>query len=260
MSGRIEYKYLVPTSLIPKLRSEILPHVEPDMPPGDGLSAEYTVRSVYFDTPQFDCYEEKADGLKLRNKFRVRGYGRGDSKSVVFLEIKRKNEAFIKKHRAPLAHEDLAAFFASRDIDRYIVGAPGQSREKEDALRFLYHYGRHGLRPTVLVVYDREAFKGRFDPSLRITFDKNVRGTPFPTLAELFDDQKLQVAMPGWFIFEVKFFRYALPSWVRSVIARYELPRLALSKYAICLEHTADADTSHWPRQRRMHSLLRTIA
>jgi hypothetical protein len=257
MSGRIEYKYLIPNSLIPKLRGEILPHVEPDMPPGEGMSAEYTVRSVYFDTPHFDCYEEKADGLKMRNKFRVRGYGRGGMKSVVFLEIKRKCEAFIKKHRAPLSHDDLEAFFATRDVDRYITGKTG--RDREDALRFLYHYCRHGLRPTVLVVYDREAFKGRFDPSLRITFDKNVRGTPFPLLGELFDDHRLKMAMPGWSIFEVKFFRYALPSWVRSVIARYELPRLALSKYAICLD-SAESDSPDWNLERRVYAVTRSSA
>ena len=256
MPGRIEYKYLLPNALIPKVRAEMLPHVEADLPPGDGMSAEYTVRSAYFDTPRFDCYEEKADGLKMRNKFRVRGYGRGGTKSVVFLEIKRKCDSFIEKHRAPLHHDDLEAFFTSRDVERYITDPSG--RVKEDALRFLYHYFRHGLRPTVLVVYDREAFKGKFDPSLRITFDKNVRGTAFPSLHELFDDHRLKVAMPNSCIFEVKFFRYALPSWVRSLIARYELPRLALSKYAICLE-SAGAE-SHWDLQRRVYAVTRNSA
>ena len=256
MAGRIEYKYLLPNALIPKVRAEMLPHVEPDLPPGDA-SSEYTVRSVYFDTPKFDCYEEKADGLRMRNKFRVRGYGRGGTKSGVFLEIKRKCESFIEKHRAPLSHDDLEAFLATRDVDRYITKTSG--RAKEDALRFLYHYFRHGLRPTVLVVYDREAFKGRFDPSLRITFDKNVRGTAFPALGELFDDHRLKHAMPGSCIFEVKFFRYALPSWVRGLIARYELPRLALSKYAICLE-SAGSDAPDWDLQRRVYAVTRNSA
>jgi VTC domain-containing protein len=259
MAGRIEYKYLVPNALLPRLRSEVLPHVVPDLPPGS-TSADYTVRSVYFDTPHLDCYEEKADGLKMRNKFRVRGYGRdGTKSSVVFLEIKRKCEAFIKKHRAPLAPEDVEAFLESRDIDRYIAGDTGPSREKEDALRFLYHYGRHGLRPTVLVVYDREAFKGRFDSSLRITFDKNVRGTPFPSLDGLFADDGLRAALPGSFILEVKFFRYALPHWVRSLVERHELRRLALSKYAMCIE-SAGSDQARWLVQRRMHAVLRSSA
>lgn len=256
MSGRIEYKYLVPNGLMERLRAEILPYLVPDRPPGGGSSCEYTVRSVYYDTPRFDCYNEKVDGLKMRNKFRVRGYGRGGMRSVVFLEIKRKSDAFIKKHRAPLDHADLEAFLATRDVDRYIRSKDGSSREKDDALRFLYHYGRHGLRPTALVVYDREAFAGKFDPSLRVTFDKNVRGSAFPSLENLFDDDRLEIALRGRFIFEVKFFRYALPAWVRTIVKRYELPRMALSKYAICLDAMA-VERASWAVERRQFVLAR---
>jgi len=38
MSGRIEYKYLVPNALLPKLRAEALPHLVPDVPPGGAAS------------------------------------------------------------------------------------------------------------------------------------------------------------------------------------------------------------------------------
>ena len=171
MAGRIEYKYLAPTALIGRIRADILPYLTPDNPPVTPPAAEYTVRSVYYDTPRFDCYEEKADGVQMRDKFRVRGYGQRKADSLVFLEIKRKYEAYIKKSRAPLLHRDLDAFFASRDIPSYIVASSGTDRESHDAVRFLYHYSRHSLRPAVLVVYDREAFSGKFDPSLRVWFD-----------------------------------------------------------------------------------------
>jgi hypothetical protein len=256
MSGRIEYKYLAPNKMIDRLRAEILPYVDCDLPPGEGSSSEYTVRSVYYDTPRFDCYEEKADGLQMRNKFRVRGYGRGGTDSVVFLEIKRKCDAFIEKRRAPLLHGDLDAFLSTRDIDRYIVPSGEVGREREDALCFLYHYGLRGIRPAMLVVYDREAFKGKFDPTLRVTFDKNVRGTACPSVGGLFDEDRLERAMPHHFILEVKFFRYALPAWVPSLVKRYELPRLALSKYAMCLEAAAE-DEPAWHMQRRRFAAAR---
>ena len=88
----------------------------------------------------------------------------------------------------------------------------------------------------MLVVYDREAFFGRFDRSLRITFDKNLRSTVFPSLDGLFEDQGLKYAMAKHLIFEVKFFRSALPAWVQSIVSRYDLPRMALSKFSICLD------------------------
>ena len=42
--------------------------------------------------------------------------------------------------------------------------------------------------------------------------------------------------MSQHFILEVKFFRSVLPTWVLSMITRYELPRMALSKFSICLD------------------------
>jgi SPX domain protein involved in polyphosphate accumulation len=84
-------------------------------------SGEYTVRSVYYDTPGFHCYQEKMDGVKVRKKFRIRGYNQPAEDSIVFLEIKRKYENFIEKNRAPLLYKDLEALLASPDLDKYII-------------------------------------------------------------------------------------------------------------------------------------------
>ncbi|MGH7451053.1 MAG: VTC domain-containing protein, partial [bacterium] len=207
MSGRLEYKYLVPNTLVDQIRSDLLPYMEIDHFAEKQESGEYTVRSVYYDTPGFHCYQEKMDGVKVRKKFRIRGYNQPAEDSIVFLEIKRKYENFIEKNRAPLLYKDLDALFSSPDLDKYIISFSKSDKEKSEAQRFLYHYYRLGLRPAVLVVYDREAFLGKFDPSLRLTFDKNLRGAIFPSLAMLYDEDCLKSAMPQHFIFEVKFFR-----------------------------------------------------
>ena len=234
--GRIEYKYLAPNTLLQDIRADIKPYLEVDQPPARPEAREYTVRSIYYDTPRFACYDEKSDGLLARNKYRIRGYDRRQGDSVVFLEIKRKYQDFIRKHRAPLLHKDLQAFFSAGDPEKYIIRASGTRRETHDAARFLYHYVRLGLRPAVLVVYDREPLYGKFDTSLRVTFDKNLRGCIVPSLEGLYDEDRLQYALGQHFVLEVKFFRRALPAWVQSMIMRYELPRLALSKFAMCLD------------------------
>jgi hypothetical protein len=233
MSGRLEYKYLVPNGLVDEIRADLQPYMEVDE--FAGKHGEYTVRSVYYDTPGFDCYHEKLAGLKARTKFRIRGYDRPDDGSIVFLEIKRKNGGLIAKNRAPLLYRDLDSFFASRDF-AYIRSFTGTEREQRDASRFLYHFYGRGLRPAVLVVYDREAFHGRFDRSLRLTLDKNLRGAIFPSLRMLYDEGCLNHAMARHFVLEVKFFRGTLPAWVRAMIGRYDLPRMALSKFTICLD------------------------
>jgi hypothetical protein len=236
MSGRLEYKYLVPNSLVDQIRSDLQPYMEVDKFAEKPEASGYTVRSVYYDTPGFHCYQEKMDGVKVRKKFRIRGYDQPQDDSIVFLEIKRKYESFISKNRAPLLHKNLDALFAAPDLDKYIISSSKSGKEKSEAQRFLYHYYRLALRPAVLVVYDREAFMGKFDQSLRLTFDKNLRGAIFPSLSMLYDEHCLKPAMPRHFIFEVKFFRGTLPEWVRSILKRYELPRMALSKFTICLD------------------------
>ena len=254
MSGRIEYKYLVPNTLLPAIRAELRPFMQVDAFAEKQGSTEYTVRSVYFDTPHMDCYHEKQDGLNARRKFRIRGYNRPDGNSIVFLEIKRKNGPFIEKHRAALLYKDLNGFFDVPDTGNKIVVLSDEEKEQADAGRFLYHYYRRGLRPAVLVVYDREPFFGRMDTSLRITFDKNLRTVVFPSLDMLFEDERLEFAMPQHFILEVKFFRRALPSWVAQMVKRYELPRMALSKFTICLDSQGAQ-----PRALQMKSMSASV-
>lgn len=236
MDGRNEYKYLVPNALLDTIREEIMPYMQHD-PFGEGGGLrEYTVRSMYYDTPGYDCYLEKIDGVANRQKYRIRGYGEPNSESMVFLEIKMKRGCLISKHRAPLKHSDLYDFLDSPDVEGKVIPMRGFPGAQDCARRFLYHYFRNRLRPAVLVVYNREAFLGRFDPTLRMTFDKRVRGAVTNDLTDLYSDRDLIMPLPRHFVFEVKFFRGALPAWAQNVITKHSMQRMAVSKYAMCLD------------------------
>ena len=50
---------------------------------------------------------------------------------------------------------------------------------------------RLNLRPTVLITYEREALVGVDDPSLRVTFDLNVRSYPDPKIEEIYREDDL---------------------------------------------------------------------
>jgi len=187
----------------------------------------------------------------VRNKFRIRGYNKPGVDPVVYLEIKKRNSGFIDKHRAPVLRRDLVPLLSSRDIDRYVIASSAMPEARRDAERFLYHYVRFALHPAVLVVYDREAVMARLDPSFRITYDTGLRRTLAPSLGDLYDDGRLESAMNKYFIFELKFFRCALPAWIRAVVARFSLPRMALSKYTICLDTNQSAALCAPGRGRR---------
>jgi hypothetical protein len=233
-SGRLEYKYVVPKSLLDELRQAMKPYVRHDAFCAASPGKEYTVRSIYYDTRRFSCYDEKFDGFRLKKKLRIRGYNQRRPGSVVFLEIKRKQEDFISKSRAPVHWDRLPAVFAGYRAVAEPPFEPG-TPAAEAAGRFLYNYYRRRMLPVVLVAYEREAFTGRFDPMLRLTFDKNVRSRLYPALGTLYEDRDARFLMPGHFVFEVKFYM-ALPFWVRAVVQGFDLQRLAVSKYAMGID------------------------
>lgn len=244
MNSRYEYKYLVPNSLIGKIREEISPFVKLDDYAKKQSIGQYTVRSIYYDSPQFSCYKEKIDGIKIRKKYRIRGYNSLSEKSITFLEIKHKNTNCISKSRAPLYYKNVSEILNSKLVNEYVLSFSGNGVEKKDAEKFLYYYYLKNLRPAVLVIYDREAYLGKFDPSLRLTFDKNLRSVIYPDLNQLYDENKVKSTLSNHFIFEVKFYG-SLPLWIKSLLSKYSLDRRALSKYTMSLDKHPEFNNPH---------------
>jgi hypothetical protein len=230
---RLEYKFLLPIRFLQEFRTRLQPYTIPDKFTQQNPAQEYTVRSIYFDTARLRFYHEKLAGLRNRKKLRIRGYGQPNAESKIFLEIKRKYENYGIKDRASLFFRDLETFFGSFDIDKFILN--DQPDACEGARRFIHHVIKSNLNPTVLVVYQREAYISKFDRNLRITFDKSLRYSAFPSLHDLFRDDHLVMAMNHYFILEIKF-EHGYPIWLRRIVEDHNLTRQALSKYTICLD------------------------
>ncbi len=244
---RLEYKYPVPNELLPHLRAMIAPFVDVDRYAAQSGAREYTVRSIYFDTCALDFYHEKIAGLQVRKKLRIRGYnGCG---SVVFLEIKRKRGMAVTKNRAPVLYERIGDMLISGDVDRCVLAGQGFPDALKDTRRFLFHVYGAALRPNVLIIYEREAYYSKFNRSLRITFDKNIRSSAYPSIDALFGKDKILHSIPQQFVFEIKFCG-GLPLWLKSIIGALGLKRRALSKYVICL------DTHGMPQRFSKRSML----
>jgi hypothetical protein len=232
---RLEYKFLVPANRIDDLRNSISPFVLLDEYAARELNKEYTVHSIYFDSMRLDDYHDKLAGLKIRKKLRIRGYNAKDLDSIVFLEIKRKYENHISKNRAPLLYHNLAEILKTSDCEKYLLKRKNFLDAKNDACKFFYLHKIKNCSPVMLINYEREAYFSKNDSTLRITFDKKLRSNPFPEISDLYRDESLKYAMPGNFILEIKFFN-GFPSWLQTIIRRYELKRQALSKYTICVD------------------------
>lgn len=230
-AGRLEYKHLVPIQQVAALRAAIMPYVRLDPFAAKMPNHEYTVRSIYYDNRRFTCYWEKFDGYRLKKKLRIRGYNRPGPDSMVFFEIKRRNEDFISKSRAPVRWDQLPAVFGGYGRNEEPWPFEPGTPPAEAAGRFMYNYYRRRMLPVVLVAYEREAFFGRFDPALRLTFDKNVRSRLYPALDSLYDDRDARFLTPKYFVFEVKFYM-VLPRWIRQLALEFGIERQAFSKYA----------------------------
>lgn len=235
---RYERKYLVPNYFLDGIRKRITGFVRPDIFTNteDDTPPQYTVRSIYFDNDELNCYYEKGDGVMLRRKFRVRSYDNYAKGKKTVLEIKRKIENRIKKYRAFLSYDDLEELFSSFDLNKYII----QKEGFENASRFFYHYVKYNFKPTVLVVYEREAYHGKFDPDTRITLDKNIRSRLNPNLNELFTNYNLKYLFKSHFILEIKYYRDTMPEWAHSLVEEFRLRHEALSKYTIGIDTNKD--------------------
>ncbi|MCK9426188.1 MAG: polyphosphate polymerase domain-containing protein [Ignavibacteriaceae bacterium] len=235
MASRLEYKYLVPENLLPKIRAEVLIYTNYDPYAEIRPNKDYTVRSIYLDTVDLLCYIEKYEGYKIRNKYRIRVYNEPKEDSLVFLEIKRKNENFISKDRAKLYLNDLQSLFHSKNVEEYVLARVDGIGGYDEAKKFLFHYFSKQLVPSSLVVYEREAFVGKFGYDLRLTFDKNLRGSVNPAYKDIFEERNLRAAFPNYFILEVKFHQ-TFPAWIPRMITKYGLQRISISKYTNCID------------------------
>ena len=231
---RLEYKYLISNNILNRLRSDLLPFVEYDKHLNNGKQ-DYTVRSIYFDNRKLDYYYDKIEGIKTRKKLRIRGYNFKPGKNLIFLEIKKKTDNYVYKNRTPLLFENLNQLLETGDVEKFVSDQYRENESVDDGKRFFYHFINKSLRPIVLVVYEREAFTCKFDSRLRITFDMNLRYSPFPAIEDLYADDNQYKVLVNSTILELKFNRNK-PTWLQNIINKYELSRQSLSKYVICLD------------------------
>lgn len=211
----------------------ILPFVNLDENARQRSEKHYTVRSIYFDTPDLHFYTEKIEGVPNRKKVRLRGYDSLElSKGVVFTEIKRKYQIPILKNRAKMTYQDALDLFLNKTDLHSVLQ---KDKAIENANRFFYYIGKMKLKPVVLVTYDREPFLSKTDDTIRVTLDKNLRSLSFPRLDDLYEDDKLKMAMPDHFILEVKFNHY-YPGWMKAIAHSLNLKQVSASKYCICID------------------------
>lgn len=216
-----EMKFLLTEDEALKLAEGFRYILSPDPHGTDGFAAgEYSVTTVYSDTPTFDTYHRQK-GYTGR-KYRLRRYGQEE---IVYLERKSKRGKKVKKRRISLSQQELC-WLNQANCDPNWEGA-----------WFKQQLSERRLSPILTVMYRRQAFVGDCpEGPMRLTFDRCVTGLhtrdwqvdPFHDGSKILEDQV---------ICEFKF-RGTLPTPFKAVIEAQRLSPTSVSKYRLCLAAT----------------------
>lgn len=220
---RHEQKYYISNAQYVVLSQMLKAILKPDK--NSDENNEYFIRSLYFDTIFDTALNEKINGVRDREKYRIRIYNHNDD--IVNMECKIKYNTYISKRSARI-NRDIAEQIIAGDTSGLFFSPVGLLRDvaKEMTLRL--------LRPAVIVDYVREAYVHPAE-DVRITFDKHLRtgylskdifNPDTPTLPVLSNDQ---------IILEIKF-NGMMPPYITNILslAAGWSSRNAISKYCLC--------------------------
>jgi hypothetical protein len=247
---RREYKYLADETTAHRVCEAVRPFCELDSHAARQPTKRYWVSSLYFDTHDLALYDANQHERVDRFKIRARSYpGAG---SAVFLEVKRRVNDVIKKTRG-VAGPEWPSLLEEPKLVESVHGANRAAVE-----RFVCFVHTFGLRPTLLVRYQREAWVSQIDDYARVTIDRHVESQPQERLSfeggprewRSSDDavsQRSLLETESMCIIELKF-TSAVPRWMMDIVQRFDLFRSAYSKYGTSIQ------AWHLPPQaRRIH-------
>ena len=180
---RYEYKYL----LTADQKKDLLAYMETYMKPD--TFGRNTICNLYFDTPDYLLIRRSIEGKAYKEKIRLRTYGRAQDDSEAFIELKKKYKKVVYKRRVRTEYAD-AVRYLCRGEDSI---EHSQIRRELDYAMQMYQ----GIRPAVYLSYEREAFYGKDNHELRITFDQNIlwRTTQGSLMVNLTDNQRGEITL-----------------------------------------------------------------
>lgn len=245
--GRYELKYFVSPAEIDRVRAMVSPFTEADPHSRGCPQGRYTVRSIYLDTASLRFYDEKEAGTAIRKKLRVRTYNRYCREAVAFFEIKRKYGVTIYKERVGMGFDQAKRWLAippHRRIDELpSLNRPLSAAARATLARFCFLEHSLPLKPVVLIVYEREAWIGRDQDRVRVTFDLNLRSLCRPSYDDFFVERGLRRLGNRRDILEIKF-NGAMPPWLRPVTSFLGRSNRPISKYCHGIDLWEPADES----------------
>jgi hypothetical protein len=232
--NRHECKFVIGEGTAARVLQRVAPFLVPDPFAALNPRHSYTIASLYLDDEQNTLYRETLGGLARRFKLRVRSYG-DDPSLPVFLEVKRRLDRVVQKLRCPIDRAHLPALLAG-EID----ALPGLSPAKRASLQeFLRLQQQRQAVPKITVRYERQAYVGRDDGDIRVTFDRRLAAMCQPQPVVRMQDERYETLPQRGIVLELKF-TDRCPPWMLDAVRDCELQRTSFSKYCRSIDGLHD--------------------
>lgn len=212
---RIEKKYIVDEPTYEKLIKKLDGHFVKDR------YYKSTICNIYYDTPSHQLVRNSIEKPIYKEKMRVRSYGVPNDEDMVFVELKKKYKGVVYKRRIEMTLAQTRDFFAGKEV-------PHNNPQIENELKYFLKF-YEGIAPAMYLSYDRLAYCGAEDPSLRLTFDTHI----------LYREEQKELDKGIWGkellpagvrVMEIKI-PNAMPLWLSAILDKLEIYPASFSKY-----------------------------
>lgn len=221
---RHEYKYRIDARQQAVLQLRAQGVLERDV--HAGADGAYLIRSLYFDSPDDDCFYENENGDDPREKYRIRFYNCDASR--ISLECKAKRRGMTRKTACPITRSQCEQFMAG--------GIPGPDGAVSPRQEAMFHQMRmKSLRPVVIVQYTRVPFVCDAG-NVRVTFDDSIASSNDIAGFLQTEIPLRSVLGTGESILEVKWDEL-LPAYIRNQLSLDSLQWTSFSKYYLCRKY-----------------------
>lgn len=248
---RYEKKYLLSPKQYLLLCMGMRPYLIADDYP------QYTVSNLYYDTNDFELIRHSLDKPLYKEKLRLRSYVTPSNRDEVFLELKKKFSGVVYKRRTTMSLEE-ALDYIELDEHKSLLKSTAIENRPQVLKEIDWFLDQHTLSPRVLIAYDREAFSGREDTELRITFDHKMRWRDWQ-LDLRAGNQGMRLLPENPVLMEIKI-AGAAPLWLSGLLSEHKVFPCSFSKYGVCYEkHLMRDREESRPRKILMESQKEAI-
>lgn len=214
---RYEKKYILTKAQHEQFLERANEHLETDQ------YGESVICNLYYDTPFYDLIRSSIEKPVYKEKLRLRSYGVPRKEDNTFIEIKKKYDGIVYKRRIELSLEEST---------KYLDHGISPSRVNQIKKEIDYFISYYQPVKKMYIAYDRIAMIGKYDDSIRVTFDRNIRYR-MHDLDLGKGDYGTLVLPPETVLMEIKV-AGAYPLWMVSILSDLQLYPTSFSKYGSC--------------------------